>query len=439
LVMSPMSHAAGPGAITVHDVRLESREGALCLSAAVRSGDPALPERLWFRVPESVTPSLAADASAFIPVLLPIAMQRRGALHLDAPVASGAVAGARRVASLLQRWSDRLGDGLGEAAIDAAAEVEVKRGREAGAFFSAGVDAFYTLLRNQERFPAGDSRRVSRLVVMHGFDLSLQETAVHGALLRAADSVAAELGLEVVPLATNARDFLRPFDWDRYGFGLVQAAVTAALAEVLHTMFVPSGGRPFAEMAVKPFSGGPEVFAHWSSGPVEMVYDPLHVARAEKIRYLSSSPLALAHLRVCWENREGRYNCGRCEKCLRTMLTLRVTGALEHCPTLPRRVEPRAILALHAPPKERRYWHLVIAELRAARVEGELVEAVEQMLRRSQWSESLLGRIDDAASRALRAVGLSASRLAAIDRRLLGGAATRSLRALQRVAARRSS
>jgi hypothetical protein len=243
----------------------------------------------------------------------------------------------------------------------------------------------------------------------------------------------------VVPLATNARDFLRPFDWDRYGFGLMQAAVTAALAEALHTMFVPSGGRPFAEMAVKPFSGGPEVLAHWSSGPVEIVYDPLHVTRAEKIRYLASSPLALAHLRVCWENRDGRYNCGRCEKCLRTMLSLRVAGGLGRCATLPARIDPLALLALHAPPKERRYWHLVIAELRGAGVEPELVEAVEQMLRRSQWSESRMGRIDVAISHGLRAVGLSASRLAALDRRLLGAAATRSLRALQRAAARRSS
>src|SRR5262245_61105596 len=124
--MSQAAHAASP--IVVHDVRLEARSGALCLSAAVRSGDPALPERLWFRVPESVTPALTSEASAFLPVLLPIAMQRRGALHVDAPVAGGMVAGARRVAALLQRWSDRLGDGLGVATIDDAAEADVKRG-----------------------------------------------------------------------------------------------------------------------------------------------------------------------------------------------------------------------------------------------------------------------------------------------------------------------
>jgi hypothetical protein len=65
-------------------------------------------------------------------------------------------------------------------------------------------------------------------------------------------------------------------------------------------------------------------------------------------------------------------------------------------------------------------------------VERELVDAVERMLRRSQWSESRLGRADHLVSRALRAVGLSASRLEAIDRRLLGGRAARALRALQR-------
>ena len=39
----------------------------------------------------------------------------------------------------------------------------------------------------------------------------------------------------------------------------------------------------------------------------------------------------MQHLRVCWERVEGKYNCGECEKCFRTMITLYALGTFEAC------------------------------------------------------------------------------------------------------------
>jgi hypothetical protein len=36
--------------------------------------------------------------------------------------------------------------------------------------------------------------------------------------------------------------------------------------------------------------------------------------------------VALQNLRVCWKNRKGTLNCGRCEKCIRTMIGLHTVG-----------------------------------------------------------------------------------------------------------------
>ena len=46
----------------------------------------------------------------------------------------------------------------------------------------------------------------------------------------------------------------------------------------------------------------------------------------------------MKHLRVCWENRGSAYNCGLCEKCLRTLVNLRVVGAEGRCQTFDRRL-----------------------------------------------------------------------------------------------------
>ena len=50
--------------------------------------------------------------------------------------------------------------------------------------------------------------------------------------------------------------------------------------------------------------------------------------RLEKIRAISSEPLVQRHLRVCWKNVANHLNCGRCEKCVRTMLALDACGTL---------------------------------------------------------------------------------------------------------------
>jgi exopolysaccharide biosynthesis predicted pyruvyltransferase EpsI len=41
----------------------------------------------------------------------------------------------------------------------------------------------------------------------------------------------------------------------------------------------------------------------------------------------------MRHLRVCWRNYEGAFNCGRCEKCLRTKAELAANDALQECLT----------------------------------------------------------------------------------------------------------
>ena len=55
---------------------------------------------------------------------------------------------------------------------------------------------------------------------------------------------------------------------------------------------------------------------------------------------------ALGWLRVCYRNPDQAYNCGRCEKCVRTMLSLHALGALEQAPTFANDIDPRTVRRL---------------------------------------------------------------------------------------------
>jgi len=67
----------------------------------------------------------------------------------------------------------------------------------------------------------------------------------------------------------------------------------------------------------------------WSSSATEIVHHGADRWRAEKLREIARHEVVRDHLRVCWENRARDANCSRCEKCVRTMLTLAQAGVLE--------------------------------------------------------------------------------------------------------------
>jgi hypothetical protein len=90
-----------------------------------------------------------------------------------------------------------------------------------------------------------------------------------------------------------------------------------------------------------PASLGPDELSRCGSHPLtdpllstdatRVVHDGLEL-RSEKVRYLVAAGAPLADLRVC--NRFSSYNCGVCEKCLRTMVALELYGG--DCAALPR-------------------------------------------------------------------------------------------------------
>ena len=105
---------------------------------------------------------------------------------------------------------------------------------------------------------------------------------------------------------------------------LFQARFRTILISAAHT---------YADLG--PWGSHPLLDPLWSTELTEFVHHGAHATRVDKCRVLANSEVAMRHLRVCWENREGRYNCGECEKCLRTMVNLAAVGALGRCTTLP--------------------------------------------------------------------------------------------------------
>ena len=83
-----------------------------------------------------------------------------------------------------------------------------------------------------------------------------------------------------------------------------------------------------------------------STEHTELVDEGGRFSRVERTAQIATHPQVQRSLRVCWRNPGGAYNCGRCNKCLLTMVPLEVLGARDAVATFPPELDLDAVAAI---------------------------------------------------------------------------------------------
>ena len=272
----------------------------------------------------------AADA-ALVTALLP-AMAARSPVS-GPPVSPGLLRNLDTVQDVFIAWSRRKALVRNETERYARVEVAVPARvsqptiddgeRGVAVLFSGGVDSFYTVLRRRHEIDA--------LVFVHGLDVRLDDP-LRESVVDGVRSAAAELGLVLVEVATDVRQTTDRFvPWeDSHGAAL--AAVAHLLSDRFHTALVPATS---TYDALYPLGSHPLVDPLWGSERVRLVHDGCEADRVQKTQRIAASPVARRWLRVCPRYGGEPYNCGQCEKCLRTMVGARLAGVPDAFATLP--------------------------------------------------------------------------------------------------------
>lgn len=192
--------------------------------------------------------------------------------------------------------------------------------------FTGGVDSFFSLL-------AGD-HRPTHLLFVHGYDLALEDTERREAASRSIRSVAEARGLVAIEVETNLRHHhcFTPASWEHtHGAALVTIALLLS-AEIGRLVIPPS----YATSRLIPWGSHPELDERWSvPGRLAVEHGDAGPFRRERLRAVADDPLVHHHLRVCWAHLQPGINCGRCEKCVRTMVDLEYLGVRDQVTTFP--------------------------------------------------------------------------------------------------------
>ena len=287
--------------IEISNVRLET------LSDGRRLVGEVAGHELWFRT-YGDTP-LTCRGEPFFGIALLLAMSRHEPIRVDpaAPVSAGFLRALARVQRAYRQWNPGFACVEVEAAV---AEVPAQPGVLCS--FSGGVDSLHSYLHNEDE--------ITHLLTIGGYDfVSGPKTAfdeTHAKMQRFAE----EFGVTLVAVDTNTRELS---DALRMKWTYTQGPILCSLAIGLgFDKYIVPATHSYRDL--KPWGTHPLTDPLWSTARTLIVHDGVDAYRTEKIAEIAARPELLPHLQVCWHSQVE--NCGRCSKCVRTALVLKLLG-----------------------------------------------------------------------------------------------------------------
>jgi hypothetical protein len=295
--------------------------------------DPFL---LWYRFPLDYISTVGHGLNdAFVAALLTPAMALGERLKIEGVVSGQLMQSLPLLQAIYREWDE----GLSLISVDSSGiDLSAASQRHAGhvsLFFSLGVDSFYSLLKNH-RDHRRDEQSIDTLLFVRGLDIAIDDPTVDelfNMAVQNAKRVADHFRKTLLIASTNLRHFTNKYvSWDKTCHGAALASIALALSAEFAEVKIAS---TYDWEHLVPWGSHPKLDPLWSNGRVLLCHDGCEATRLDKTRLVSRHPIALETLRVCYENPDSVYNCGKCQKCLLTMVELQRCAALERCHTFP--------------------------------------------------------------------------------------------------------
>jgi hypothetical protein len=274
---------------------------------------------------------------------------------------------------------------------------DVPEGVGAVSAFSGGVDATFTVMRHalEERNPWG--AELHEVVMIHGFDIPLDTPEDFDLAVARGERLLATTGLPVARIRTNAKEINQK--WED-AFGLLVSSVLLTFAGKRRWGLIGSS-EPY-DALVLPWGSTPIQDWMASTGAMSIRHDGAGFSRSDKVAALGEWPDALNELRVCWAGERRYRNCGRCEKCIRTMLNFQAVGLdVPGCFERQASLEEIRRVDLGNDALEAEFVSL-LTSAGARGINGDWVRAVRSAIRRSRVRRSRAWRFTQRVRRKLR-------------------------------------
>jgi hypothetical protein len=347
--------------IRVDPARVVEEGDRLRLSFPVTHGQTRT--TVWFTVRGAVA---APSGDAALAMALVPAMKAARSLAIADSLSPKLLASQADIQQLFHQWDNEFNLVPVSGSVDESPQTAT---RGTGLFFSGGVDSFFSLLQHRDE--------ITHLIFVRGFDIKRDAAEIEGSVLPAMRAVAAQMNKTLVEVDTNIREFSDPIvDWALDYHGTALAAAALLLTPTLNKVYIAA-----SHSETETFRWGSHLFLDplYSTEALSLIHDGANATRVEKVAAIADDWVVQQSLRVC--NKAGAYNCGRCEKCLRTMINLRLAGALDKFVTFDRDLRLSEVRLIRVRDENKAsYVSENLAALRATGVDEELAAALNDAL-----------------------------------------------------------
>jgi len=330
----------------VDNIRLDAHNGKPAVTAVVTWEDSPRPrQEIYFATLDRFADYLNPGAAAYaVGCLLPALHHGEKRLRIEGALCPELRDGLETVMGFMRLWYESH-----QSAVRIEADVQHQPSlkntlQRAALFFSGGIDSLAALRENHSRYPESHPEFFKDGILIYGQNVESDhrpetfEKAMHEL-----SEVTIDGDISLLPVYTNLRslDDATSFFIDEF-HGAILGAVSHAVSGRLHSVSISAsdsipGLSHLNKKNFKPLGSHPLIDPYHSSYDLRIHHVGMTTSRLQKTRTVALWPAALNNIRVCKPNWPGE-NCGRCEKCLRTMLELTAIGALNQTRSFPMNV-----------------------------------------------------------------------------------------------------
>jgi len=190
--------------------------------------------------------------------------------------------------------------------------------------FTGGIDSFYTLFSKESS--------IDSILYCINYDIYKNQTDLLEKQLNVINTVAKKIGKKVIICETNNRivlQYLKTYNCnntgDRWGVFLHGVCLfnhAYNLSNYYSEFYFPSSLSCNNEWRL--WGSDHKLDKHFSSSHLKISTHG-NVDRFQKTRYIclhQKKQLVFDNLKVCWVNSDKRFNCSKCDKCMRTIVSI---------------------------------------------------------------------------------------------------------------------
>jgi len=316
----------------ISDFTLTKDSDHIRASTRVQFEDGPNPEKqVFIKTSEEYADGFFANPHAFlVGCLLPAIHLGEKRIFIDEEICPFLKEGLETAMHILKDWT---GGQYRPLKIEARTSSEAKLldKPRTGMFMSGGMDSLAALRLNRLNYPKTHPGYVKDSFFLHGFDIGgvIERGMKYHVFERAQKAIlniTDDAKVKLIPVYTNIRHLCDKRElWLDSFFGAVLAAIAHSFSKRLNMVFI---GSSYDIPNLHPCGSHPLLDPEYSSYNMRIRHRDYELSRLAKIKIVSQWDAAFQNFRVCLANTPDRLNCGKCEKCVRTMTELTALGLL---------------------------------------------------------------------------------------------------------------